>query len=327
MDYLLHVFILIASCAAIAKGADWLVESAARVAKKFGISELVIGLTVVAFGTSAPEFAVSVGQAIQGNSEIALGNVIGSNVFNLGFILGGCAAVRAIVTTPTMVYRDGGLLIAATAFLAVAMYDGELGRWEGIVMLCALVGYLLFLWVKRAALDDEELPDEPASWRDPILFTLGIGCVVGGAHLLVGSAIFFAHAMGVSDWVISVTIVAAGTSLPEFATSMAAILKGRYGISAGNLIGSDLFNLLGVLGVTALIKPIQPSAAAYSSVLILVGMVTVVVILMRTGWKIARWEGAMLVVFNIGRWIWDFMHGAPEVVVGAGEALKHAAGG
>ncbi|MHC5020550.1 MAG: calcium/sodium antiporter [Planctomycetota bacterium] len=267
MVYLFHALILVVSCIAIAKGADWLVESAARMAKKFGISELVIGLTVVAFGTSAPEFAVSVGQALQDKPEIALGNVIGSNVFNLGFILGGCAAVRAIITTPTMVYRDGGLLVAATAFIAIAMYDGALDRWEGIVMMCALVAYLLYLWKKRAPLDDEELPDEPASWIDPVLFVVGVTGVVGGAHFLVESAIFFAHEFGVSEWVISVTIVAAGTSLPEFATSMAAIIKGRYGISAGNLIGSDLFNLLGVLGLTAIIMPIRPSAAAYSSVL------------------------------------------------------------
>jgi cation:H+ antiporter len=173
MLYLLHILILVVSCLAIAKGADWLVESAARIAKKFGISELVIGLTVVAFGTSAPEFAVSVGQAVQGNSTIALGNVIGSNVFNLGFILGGCAAVRAIITTPTMVYRDGGLLIAATSFIAIAMYDGELSRIEGVIMMVALASYLFYLWKKRAALDDEELPDEPATWVDPILFGVG----------------------------------------------------------------------------------------------------------------------------------------------------------
>jgi cation:H+ antiporter len=117
--------------------------------------------------------------------------------------------------------------------------------------------------------------------------------------------------MGVSDWVISVTIVAAGTSLPEFATSMTAIIKGRYGISAGNLIGSDLFNLLGVLGLTAIIRPIVPTGPQYNSVLILVGMVVVVVLMMRTGWRLARWEGAALVVFNLGRWVWDFMTGGP----------------
>lgn len=310
----IHIGIVLLACLAIGKGADWLVDSAARIAKRLGISELVIGLTVIAFGTSAPEFAVSILAAFQGKPVIAFGNVVGSNVFNLGFILGGCAAVRAIATKPTLVYRDAGLLWAATGFLLFALWDLTLDPWEGILMGSTLVCYLAHLFIRREPPEDD-VPEGDPNWFDFPLLGLSLIIVIGASHFLVNSSVFLARAAGLSDRIIAETLIAAGTSLPEFAASMAAVLKGRYGMSAGNLIGSDLFNMLGVLGVAGSLElvtgaPLQIQPGGYTTTIVLFGMVTLVVILMRTGWTLSRREGLLLVGLNLFRWIYDIaVHG------------------
>lgn len=307
MELFTNILILLAAVIALWKGADWLVESASRIGKTFGMSDLVIGLTIVALGTSAPEFAVTIAAALAGRSDISIGNVVGSNIFNLGFVLGGVAAIRAIKTGPKLVYRDGLILIAITIVLRIFANDLQLTRIEGSALVAFLLIYIGFLLWKREERHAEELSDGKATWLDAGKLLVGLTLVVGGGHYLVESASAIARTFGVSEWVIGVTIVAAGTSTPELATSLMAVVKGRHGISIGNLIGSDIFNLLGVLGTAALLNPhmvIDPSA--YSSLNILIVMVTIVVIGMRTGWQISRWEGAALVVINLVRWIADF---------------------
>ena len=247
------IVILLVSIIVIGKGAVWLVDAAARVAKHFGISELVIGLTVVAFGTSAPEFGVTILAAIRGMGDISVGNIVGSNIFNLGFILGGTAIIHSLKTSRTIVFRDGFFLLFGGILLSVFLWDLTLSKIEGIVLFTLLVLYLLYLYFKKETIETEEPTHAMYRW-DPILLFVGIGLVIVGSHFLVESAVNIARFMGVSDWVIGATIIAAGTSAPEFATSLTAAMKSRYGMSVGNLIGSDIFNLFGVLGVAGMMR-------------------------------------------------------------------------
>jgi cation:H+ antiporter len=265
----------------------------------------VIGLTIVAFGTSAPEFAVTVSAALEGQGDISVGNVVGSNIFNLGFVLGGVAAIRAIATTPTLVKRDGAVLVGTTLMLLFFIRDLTLSRPEGLILITMLVIYLGYLLWQRESL--EEMAEiEEATWRDGFILVVGLVAIIAGGHFLVEHASSLALRFGVSTWVIGVTIVAAGTSAPELVISLMAVMRGRHGISIGNLIGSDIFNLQGVLGVAALINPMQVAPEAISSVSILIVMVCVVVFFMRTGWAVVRWEGALLIVVNLIRWVRDF---------------------
>ena len=303
----LNVLIIIVSIVGLAYGATFIVDSAARMARHFGVSELIIGLTIVAVGTSAPEFAVTISAAVSGQADISVSNIVGSNIFNLGFILGGVVAVRAITTTPKIVYRDGGMLAGATLILLFFMRDLQLQQWEGGVLLALLFAYLLYLYTQRDV-DLDEVPDGEFRWRDVPLFALGIGMVLIGGYYLVDSATEVARMLGLSEWVIGVTIVAAGTSAPEMATSLVGVLRGHSDISIGNLIGSDLFNLLGVLGLAGVVQtsPMVIDSAGLSSLMLLSGMVIFVVVLMRVGWKLNRWEGVMLILINLLRWIFDF---------------------
>ena len=311
MDLLLDVILIIASIIMLWKGADWLVESASEIAHSLNISDLVIGLTVVAFGTSAPEFAVTIRAAITGQTDISIGNVVGSNIFNLGFILGGTAMIRAISITPKLLYRDGFFLLSITLLIYVLFFgfngwdiDDNISVIEGSVLFLALIGYIVFLFIKKEAI--EETHPQSASMKSYILFFVGLISIVLGGHLMVEHASSLARAFGVSDWVIAVTIVAAGTSAPELATSLTAALKEKHGMAIGNLIGSDLFNLLGVLGLAGIINPTNIQADIHSSIIVLIIMVSMVLIMMRTDWKISRLEGTLLVSLNLVRWYLDF---------------------
>ncbi len=310
MSLPVNVLIIALSCGAMWIGANWLVDSAARIARKFGISELVIGLTVVAFGTSAPEFAVTVGSSIKGLGGIPVANIIGSNIFNIGFILGGCALVRVMDTRRSLVWRDGALLLASTAGLVAAMYNNVLGRVESALLVLVLVGYLIFLFVKREPLEiDEQIPQKPATWKDYPMLLLGLLLVVGGGNFLVDAAVEIAQAAGMSETVIGLTIVAAGTSLPEFAISLIALLKKQHGLSAGNLIGSNIFNTLGVLGVAGMIRPLPVDNTALMSLAGQGALTLLVVIFMWTGKRLTRWEGAILVLVSAGIWFMSFRFG------------------
>jgi cation:H+ antiporter len=308
---ILDCILVILSIIMLWKGADWLVDSASEIAHTLNVSDLIIGLTIVAFGTSAPEFAVTISAAFTQQSDISIGNVIGSNIFNLGFILGGTAIIRPITTSPKLFNRDGLFLLITTAliFFLFFGFDG----WtpndaftivEGMLLFSLLVGYVAFLFIKKDP--PEKVHPHSATWKSYAVFMIGLFLIVFGGNLMVTHASSVAHYLGVSDWVIAVTIVAAGTSAPEFATSITAALKGRHGIALGNLIGSDLFNLLGVLGLAGIINPTQIGEAIYSSVFLLVIMVGITLFMIRTNWRISRAEGILLVVINLVRWYFDF---------------------
>ena len=311
INILIDITIVIASIIMLWKGADWLVDSAAEIAHTFKVSDLIIGLTVVAFGTSAPEFAVTISAAATGQTDISIGNVIGSNIFNLGFILGGTAIIRPIVTSKKMFERDGLFLLMTTALIFFLFFglDGwtpndSFSQYEGLLLFSLLIGYVLFLFIKKDP--PEEIHPASATTKSYIYFFVGLVMIVLGGHLMVKHASNVARFMGVSDWVIAVTIVAAGTSAPEFATSVTAAIKGRHGIAVGNLIGSDLFNLLGVLGLAGMINPTDLSSDIFGSVFLLVLMVGLTLFMIRTNWSISRTEGAILVTINLIRWYVDF---------------------
>ncbi len=302
---LFDVGTLIVTVFALWKGADLIVESSAHIAKRFGISQLVIGLTVVAFGTSAPEFAVTLIAALNDQPNISVGNVVGSNIFNLGFILGGVAMIRGISTSRNLVYRDGLVLLATTFLLLFFIGDLSFHRWEGFVLMGLLVLYLMFLIFRK---DDEladEVPEGEFRWLDLAKLGGGLALILAGGHFFVDAAVDLARLLGMSEWAIGVTIVAAGTSAPELATSLVAAFRGKYGLSAGNLIGSDLFNMLGVLGLAGAINPMQVQPESQDSIYMLCALVFVVVVMMRTGWKVSRVEGAILVIVNLIRWFFD----------------------
>ncbi len=290
-------------------GADWVVDSASALARKFGMSDLFIGLTVVAFGTSAPEFLVSGTAAFKGLSAISLSNVVGSNIINLGLVLGLMALIRPVNGSRTVCYRDGGILLGVSVLIPLLALNGHLGRLEGFLLMALLLGYLTFLWTRRSSLppDTTEAPaGREAIWTDWPKLLLGFIGVSLGGDILVDAARTIALAAGVSEWFIGMTIVAGGTSLPELVTCLAASLKGRNDMLLGNLIGSDLFNYLGVLGMTCALRPLQTGPEALPGMLFLVGMIAVTLFFIRTGWRVSRMEGAALVGLNLLRWSMDF---------------------
>lgn len=311
---------LLVSILLLWKGSDWLVDSAAKVGRRLGMSEVTVGLTIMAFGTSAPEFAVTISAALAGRTDISVGNVVGSNIFNLGIILGICGILTPLRTNREVVYRDGTILLGTTLLLFWFLSDHKLDRWEGAVLFGGLLSYLLLLLVWRKKWGDYQPedaidPERSMIARIPAIATsgdimkliAGIAAVVVGGHVLVTAAAGLARSFGVSEWTIAVTIVAAGTSAPEMATSITAAVKGFHGMSVGNLVGSDLFNLLGVLGAAGIMRELPVSAGAISSVGMLCIMVAIVVIFMRTGWRLYRWEGAVLILLGVSRWVLDFM--------------------
>jgi cation:H+ antiporter len=301
LSILIHIAVIIGTILALWGGAVWVVESASRIAKKFGLSQLVNGLTVVAIGTSAPEFAVSISAALTGKLSISVGNVVGSNIFNLGIILGFVAILSSVKTDKSLLYRDGSLLVIVGFILLIFFYDLELSLFEGILLVATLIIYIFMLLRSKKPID-EEIPEGDFTWKDIPMLIIGIGLIVGGAHYLVESAANIARHFGISEWMIGITIVAAGTSIPEFATSVVAIIKGRHGISIGNLIGSDIFNLLGVLGVASIIRPLEISQSDYYSVIILSAYLVVLFAMMRFRWQIGKVEGTILILLAIFRW-------------------------
>lgn len=301
----LDVVIVLVCIGAIAKGASWLVDSAARVAKRLGTSELIIGITVLGFGTSAPEFAVSILAALRGMGDISVGNIVGSNIFNLGFILGGTAIIHSLKTSKTVIVRDGFFLFFGTILLSVFLWDLALSKIEGIILFTLLILYLSYLYLKGQTLETAE-PTDGLHWLDPFMLLVGLVTVLLGAHFMVQSAANLARYMGVSKWVIGATVIAAGTSAPEFATSLMAALRSRYGMSVGNLIGSDIFNLFGVLGVAGILSEMPISLDARIHLVFLSLMVGLVLVFMRSGWVISRREGFILVMIGLIRWIYSF---------------------
>ena len=302
---------------ALVVGAGLLVRGASKLALSFGISPLVVGLTVVAFGTSAPEVAVSVGAVLDGRVDIAIGNVVGSNVFNVLFILGVSALIVPLVVNLQLIRQEVPIMIGASLLLLLLSLDGRIGLLDAALLLALLIGYTVFLVVQsrrqtRAAQDEYTEafgPAVTAAWdRSPLvqigLVLAGLAALVLGAQWLVEAAVTFAKALGVSDLVIGLTIVAAGTSLPEVATSITAAIKGERDIAVGNVIGSNTFNILGCLGLAGLAAGdaglIVPLSVQAFDIWVMLAVALACVPVFLTGREIARWEGAVFVLYYVG---------------------------
>ena len=289
-------------------GAEMLVRGASRLATAAGISPLVVGLTVVAFGTSSPDLAVSIGAAFAGTTDVAIGNVVGSNIFNVLFVLGLSALVAPLMVSRQLVRLDVPLLIVLSVVVALLALDGSIGRLDGVLLTGVLAVYTVFLIVHSrretaAATDGTPVPASASRWYvDFAMLVLGLGLLVLGSHWLVQAAVALAVAFGVSELVIGLTVIAAGTSLPEVVTSVVASLRGERDIAVGNVVGSCLFNLMAVLGITALVAPagldVAPAVLRFDlPVMIAVAFVCLPIFF--TGGRISRAEGALLFGYYI----------------------------
>ncbi|MBN2053684.1 sodium:calcium antiporter [bacterium] len=299
----INVIYILTALVLLWKGADLLVDSSSRIAYGLGISQLIIGLTVVAFGTSVPEFAVSIGAALRGQSDISVSNVIGSNIFNLGFIMGGVAIIRTIKSSAKLVWRDGMVMMAATIAIAWFLMDLRLSRLESLILFAGIIAYNVHLFTLKEPREDVDLSERVMQPSDFGILLLSIVSVLLGGYLLRCGSVTIATAFGISQWVIGATIVAAGTSAPEFVTSLVASLKGNHGISAGNLIGSCTFNILGVLGIAGLLRPMQVDPQARFSLFLLVLLVLVSIMLLRHRWRLSRADGILLVILSLITWV------------------------
>lgn len=252
----------------LVKGADWFVDNASGIATKIGISPLVIGLTIVAFGTSMPELAVSVTAALEGANEIAVGNVVGSNLFNLLVVAGLSACIFPLAVNPTIMKRDWPVSTLAAVLLAVFLYDRTISIWEGVILLI-FFAFTLYTQLKNGKETDETKTENRSMINLIIFLIIGIACIIIGGQLAVEGATELARILGLSETLIGLTVVAVGTSLPELVTSVVAARKGENEIAMGNVIGSNVFNLLCILGVSAVLHPIHVEATAFIDTLIL----------------------------------------------------------
>lgn len=303
--------LIVVSVLALWTGARAFVDGAAGLARRLGLPELVIGLTVVAVGTSLPELVVTAGAALAGAGDIAVGNVVGSNVYNLALILGILALVSPVAVSGPLIRRDGPALLGATLFAAVVLRDLQVTRLEGALLVAALVTYLLVL----ARAGEEETGIVGATAADGNRFRAidagrlvgGLAFVLAGGHLLVFAATDLARAAGIAEWAIGATVVAAGTSTPELVVSVVAISGGRVGVSVGNVLGSSVFNALGVLGVAGLLGPLAVAPAALPDAGWLLVLTTVVVAALYSGRRLSRPEGGLLLATEALRWIIEFL--------------------
>jgi cation:H+ antiporter len=287
-------------------GGEWLVRGSVSVAQALHIPPIVIGITLVGFGTSTPELVTSLQAAFAGSPGIAIGNVVGSNIGNVLLILGIAALLRPVAVDPAAFRRDGSVLVLATLACAAVIVQGTIGRVPGGIFIAALVVYLATtLWLERRKLtpagevyehEAELVAMQSRSMVMPALLAVaGLAITIFGARFLVTGAVGLAQLAGISETVIGLTIVAVGTSMPELVTSVIAVRKGQGDVAFGNIVGSHIFNILGILGITALVRPLEvPAQLLGFDIWVLLGVTLAFVVFSITGWRIGRREGATL---------------------------------
>lgn len=325
MSILLDVLWLCIGFVLLIKGADFFVDGSAGVARLFKVPGVIIGLTIVAMGTSAPELAVSVSAALSGSNAIAVSNVVGSNIFNLLAVLGICAIMREIpidteikkrsypvcLAVTLIVFVLGGNLVfsgKARSFHDMNTEAGSLFRWNGIVLVLLFAIYIIYtIYMAKKNKTEEEEEKKIPVWKCILFILIGLAAIVGGGQLVVDHAKSLAIAWGMSETLVGLTIVAIGTSLPELVTSVVASSKGENGMAIGNVVGSNIFNLLLILGVSGTIHPIVISMASFVDLGMLLGVSLIAYMFVCTGKKISRWEGGALIfmyVIYMGYSIW-----------------------
>jgi cation:H+ antiporter len=316
--FLTNGLLLAAGVAVLFFGAEWLVRGAARLAGALGVSPIVVGLTVVSLGTSAPELVVSLTAALRGNGDLAMGNVMGSNLANIGLILGLTALVRPMEVSARVVTREVPIMLLITLLIYPLAMDLTLGRADGVILLMVLGIYILFVNKAAAGESKEVLGEYEAFARSEThlkTLSLGdVGLVLGGSlglvlggKAIVNSAEFLGPALGVPDILMGLTVVAIGTSLPELATSLVACVREEADIAVGNIIGSNIFNLAAILGTTALVAPIAVSPDVLREELPAVLLLSFVVLPVTwNAFRVRRWEGAILLSGYVAIGVWLF---------------------
>ncbi|MBR5420828.1 MAG: calcium/sodium antiporter [Lachnospiraceae bacterium] len=317
MTILLYIFLLLVGFVCLIKGADLFVEGSSSMARNFRVPGVVIGLTIVAMGTSAPELAVSTSAAISGSNEIALSNVLGSNIFNLLVVLGFCALFRTVPVEKMILKRDFPLCIIVSLAILLCSCEaglirqslsakdmtaevGKLHRWLGIALLVFFVIYIIVLIVeaRKNPVTEEQEAAMPL-WKCLLLIPVGIAMIVAGGEAVVRSAKFIAAAAGMSETLIGLTIVAVGTSLPELVTSIVAARKGEVGMAVGNAVGSSIFNAMLILGVSSAIHPFGVNAASACDMIIVIGVTILTMIFSATGKGISRPKGVIMLLLYV----------------------------
>lgn len=315
--FIVNLIILGAGFFALIKGADIFVDGSSALARNFKVPSLVIGLTIVALGTSAPELAVSTSAALQGSNEIALSNVVGSNIFNLLFVLGVCALIYPVPVHKEILKRDFPITIISTVFVLfitsgslflrggmadLGMEDiaGSVSPIMGAVLTAAFMGYVCYLIydAKKNPAPEESEANVPV-WKCVLLILFGLVLIVGGGQAVVYSAKETARAVGMTETLIGLTIVAIGTSLPELVTSVVAARKGQTELAVGNVVGSNIFNLMLILGVSAVLNPVEVNMASVYDMVILAAVSTVTFLFSLTSKKIGRIEGCIMIAVYI----------------------------
>ena len=290
------------------KGADWFVEGASSLAKSLKIPAVIIGLTIVAMGTSAPEASVSLNAALAGNNDIAISNVVGSNIFNQLIVVGMCAVIIPLVTSQDILKRDMPINILISIILGIMIFDGKLSRFEGIVLLVGMVVYILEMI--RSALknrvEEDDLKTMPL-YKTLIFIVVGLACVIYGGDLVVNHASLIATSLGLSQNFIGLTIVAVGTSLPELVTSLVATRKGENELALGNVIGSNIFNILFILGLSATVSPLNVLTESLVDTIVLTIVSMGMMWFARTRGEVNKKEGWFCIVLYVVYTIYLFM--------------------
>ena len=310
---IVDIFFIILGVYCVLKGADWLTKGAAALARRMQMSEMMIGLTIVAAGTSAPELFVSVVSALKGTPDLAVGNVVGSNTMNSMLIVGVAAMVAPMVISRSTVRKDIPFAIAASVLLLVLCMNGDLTRIDGLLLLAGFAAFMGYTLKNAKNQDYENRPliqDETSksNWKNILLVLWGLVGLVIGSNVFVDHASSLAYALGISEGVVGLTVVAGGTSLPELATSVVAARKGQSAIAIGNVIGSNVFNILFILGLTATISPLQIEGITTIDMAVMLVSIVMVWLFSRTRYTVERWEGAMLVLGYLAYLIWLIMN-------------------
>ncbi len=306
---ILNVLFILVGIVLVLWGADRLTDGAVAVAEKMKMPQIVIGLTIVAMGTSMPEFCVSLVSALKGTTDLAVGNIVGSNIFNTLLIVGVSAWVAPMTILKSTVRKDIPFALFASVILLIMCLDGNISRLDAGIL---FVLFLVFMYVtlkgaktkdddttaKTDSIDDNKKP--MATWLSIVWIIVGLACLIGGSNLFVEGATKVAEHIGVSEAVIGLTIVAGGTSLPELATSVVSARKGNSGIAIGNVLGSNVFNILAILGVTGVITPMHLQGITMLDLSMMVVSTLLVWLFSFTKYKIARWEGIVLTIVFIG---------------------------
>lgn len=347
----INIVLLVLGVIIVLKGADWLTDGAVNIATRFGVSQMVIGLTIVAMGTSMPEFCVSMVSALKGTPDLAVGNVVGSNTFNTLLIVGCSALVAPIMVKRSSVKRDIPFAVVASLLMLLFCLDGAIGRVDAAVL---FAGFCLFMFVtlkyaktteepaaavatngaatatatSEASTSETSAPKAPvyqttaheassseasqasgtSMLKAIVMLVVGLLCLIAGSNMFVDNASFVASSLGVSDAVIGLTIVAGGTSMPELATSMVSAKKGNSDIAIGNVIGSNVFNILMIIGITGLVKPMHIAGITTLDLIMMLASMLLMWFFCRTTYKVKRWEGAVLTIVYLAYLTWLVMN-------------------